>query len=80
MSTLREVARKADVSITTVSRVINDSDKVSADTRERVQKAMRILNYQPSRVAQRLRGSKGRSKLLGLIIPDIQILLGVSKM
>lgn len=72
MSTLREVARKADVSITTVSRVINDSDKVNADTRERVQKAMRILNYQPSRVAQRLRGSKGRSKLLGLIIPDIQ--------
>lgn len=72
MSTLKEVADKADVSITTVSRVINNSDKVNPDTRERVQKAMRLLEYKPSRVAQRLRGSKGRSKLLGLIIPDIQ--------
>lgn len=72
MPTLKEVAKKADVSITTVSRVINDSDKVNVETRERVQKAMRSLGYQPSRVAQRLRGTKGRSKLLGLIIPDIQ--------
>ncbi|MDX1617644.1 MAG: LacI family DNA-binding transcriptional regulator [Balneolaceae bacterium] len=72
MSTLKEVAKKADVSITTVSRVINKSDKVNVDTRERVQKAMRSLGYQPNRVAQRLRGSRGRSKLLGLIIPDIQ--------
>lgn len=72
MSTLRDVAKKAEVSITTVSRVINNPDKVSTDTRERVQKAMRLLEYKPSRVAQRLRGSKGKSKLLGLIIPDIQ--------
>ncbi|MDR8391718.1 LacI family transcriptional regulator [Aliifodinibius sp. S!AR15-10] len=72
MSTLKEVAKKAEVSVTTVSRVINNSNKVSADTRERVQRAMRKLEYKPSRVAQRLRGSKGRSKLLGLIIPDIQ--------
>lgn len=72
MSSLKEVAKKAEVSITTVSRVINGSDKVSAETRERVEKTMRSLEYQPSRVAQRLRGTKGRSKLLGLIIPDIQ--------
>lgn len=72
MSTLRDVARKAEVSITTVSRVINDPDKVKTDTLERVQKAMRVLDYKPSRVAQRLRGTKGKSKLLGLIIPDIQ--------
>lgn len=72
MPTLKEVAKKAEVSITTVSRVINDSDKVNVETRERVVKAMRTLGYQPNRVAQRLRGTKGRSKLLGLIIPDIQ--------
>ncbi len=72
MSTLKEVARYADVSITTVSRVMNDASKVNPETRERVQKAMRKLGYQPSRVAQRLRATKGRSKLLGLIIPDIQ--------
>lgn len=72
MSTLRDVAEKADVSITTASRVINNPEKVSTETRQNVQKAMRILKYKPSRVAQRLRGSKGKSKLLGLIIPDIQ--------
>jgi DNA-binding LacI/PurR family transcriptional regulator len=72
MSTLKEVAKFADVSITTVSRVMNDASKVNPDTRERVQKAMRKLGYQPSRVAQRLRTTKGRSKMLGLIIPDIQ--------
>lgn len=72
MSTLMEVAKKAAVSITTVSRVINNSSKVNVKTRERVQKAMTQLEYQPNRVAQRLRTSNGRSKLLGLIIPDIQ--------
>lgn len=72
MSTLKEVAKKAGVSITTVSRVINGSSKVNEETRERVKKAMTQLDYQPNRVAQRLRASNGRSKLLGLIIPDIQ--------
>ena len=54
MSTLKEVAEKAGVSITTVSRVINGSSKVNGETRERVQKAMTKLDYQPNRVAQRL--------------------------
>jgi len=72
MSTLRDVAKKADVSIATVSRAINNPDKVSSDTLARIRKTMRSLNYNPSRVAQRLRGNKGKSKLLGLIIPDIQ--------
>jgi LacI family transcriptional regulator/LacI family repressor for deo operon, udp, cdd, tsx, nupC, and nupG len=72
MSTLRKVAQKAEVSISTVSRVINNPDMVQADTREKVQKVMKSLSYQPNRVAQRLRFSKGNSKLLGLIIPDIQ--------
>jgi DNA-binding LacI/PurR family transcriptional regulator len=72
MSTLKEVAKKANVSITTVSRVINDPEKVNSETRERVREAMEALNFQPNRVAQRLRGNKGRSRLLGLIIPDIQ--------
>ncbi len=72
MPTLKEVAKYAKVSITTVSRVMNEADKVNPETRERVQRVMRELDYQPNRVAQRLRTSKGQSKLLGLIIPDIQ--------
>ncbi|MEX0928139.1 MAG: LacI family DNA-binding transcriptional regulator [Balneolales bacterium] len=72
MATLQEVAKKAGVSITTVSRVLNNSSKVNEDTRTRVQGAVNKLGYQPSRVAQRMRYQQGHSKLLGLIIPDIQ--------
>lgn len=72
MSSLKEVAEKANVSITTVSRVINNPEKVKPKTLDRVRRAMHALQFQPNRVAQRLRGTKGRSKLLGLIIPEIQ--------
>lgn len=72
MSSLTDVARRAKVSIATVSRVINNSDKVVAETRAAVQKAMDELGYQPNRVARRLRQKGGRRHLLGLILPDIQ--------
>ncbi|MEX0778933.1 MAG: LacI family DNA-binding transcriptional regulator [Balneolales bacterium] len=72
MVSLHEVAKKAGVSIATVSRVLNNSTKVNIETRKKVQDAVNELGYQPSRVAQRMRYQKGHSKLLGLIIPDIQ--------
>lgn len=72
MANLIDVAKRAQVSTATVSRVINNSDKVVPATVARVQAAMRKLNYQPSRVARRLRQRGGRRHLLGLIIPDIQ--------
>ena len=72
MASLTDVAKRANVSIATVSRVINNSDKVVAETRELVNKAMSDLGYKPSRVARRLRQKGGVRHLLGLIIPDIQ--------
>jgi DNA-binding LacI/PurR family transcriptional regulator len=69
---LHEVARRADVSVSTVSRVLNVPDKVSADTRSRVEQAIEELGYRPSRVARRLRVRRGRANMVGLIIPDIQ--------
>lgn len=72
MSTLEQVATRARVSISTVSRVLNTPAKVRAGTRTRVEEAIRQLNYQPNRVARRLRARDGRAHLLGLIIPDIQ--------
>ena len=72
MASLQEVARRAKVSIATVSRVLNKSDKVAAETRAAVEKALRELGYRPSRVARRLRMKDGRAHLVGLIIPDIQ--------
>lgn len=72
MASLQEVASRARVSIATVSRVLNKSDKVVPATRAAVEKALRELDYRPSRVARRLRMNSGRANLVGLIIPDIQ--------
>jgi len=60
------------VSIATVSRVINNDPKVSKETVLKVQASIKALDYKPNRVAQRLRSSNSKTKLLGLIIPDIQ--------
>ena len=72
MASLQEVAQRAKVSIATVSRVLNKSDKVVPETRAIVEQALRELGYRPSRVARRLRMKDGRAHLVGLIIPDIQ--------
>lgn len=72
MASLQEVAKRAKVSIATVSRVLNKSDKVVPETRATVEQALRDLGYRPSRVARRLRMNSGHAHLVGLIIPDIQ--------
>jgi DNA-binding LacI/PurR family transcriptional regulator len=72
MPSLQEVAERAKVSIATVSRVLNKSDKVVPETRAVVEQALRELDYRPSRVARRLRMKDGHAHLVGLIIPDIQ--------
>lgn len=68
--TMREVADLAGVSMATVSRVLNGSNKVDPLLAERVRSAISTLKYQPSRVARTLAGS--RSTLLGLLVTDIQ--------
>lgn len=70
-SSLVEVARRAKVSISTVSRTINQTGKISPATQEHVRRVMRELGYKPNRVARRLRAG-GKCHLLGLIIPNIQ--------
>ena len=54
-SRLIDVADAAGVSLRTASRVLNDDHRVAADTRERVQQAMRTLKFQPDAVARRVR-------------------------
>jgi LacI family transcriptional regulator/LacI family repressor for deo operon, udp, cdd, tsx, nupC, and nupG len=71
-SSLIDVARRAKVNISTVSRTINQTGKIGSETQARVLKAMRELGYKPNRVARRLRTREGTSHLLGLIIPNIQ--------
>jgi DNA-binding LacI/PurR family transcriptional regulator len=62
---MTDVARLAEVSHQTVSRVINDSERVAPETRERVLAAMRMLDYRPSSLARALK--TGRSKMIGVI-------------
>ncbi len=68
MPTIREVAKKAGVSSTSVSHVLNNTRFVSEDVRERVNAAKRELNYRPNALARSLR--RGETHTLGLILPD----------
>jgi len=63
--TIKDVARSANVSLKTVSRVINNEPSVREDTRERVQRAIDALNYQPDQAARNLRSATSHS--LGLV-------------
>jgi len=65
---MADVAKLAGVSHQTVSRVINGSDQVKGDTRERVLSAMRMLDYRPNSVARAL--ATGKSKTLGVLCFD----------
>lgn len=68
---MNDVAKKAGVSIATVSRVLNNSSNVNEATRIKILKAIKELKYQPSRVAKRLRSKSMSGNLLGVLIPDI---------
>src|ERR1700674_4046122 len=67
--TIADVAARAAVSPMTVSRVVNDSGRVRATTRKRVERAMRDLGYIPNRAARSLVDNK--LGVLALVIPDI---------
>ncbi|HWO78517.1 MAG TPA: LacI family DNA-binding transcriptional regulator [Bacillus sp. (in: firmicutes)] len=69
MTTIRDVAKQAQVSVATVSRVINKRGYVHEDTLKKVEQAIKELNYKPNDVARSL--YKKTSKSIGFIIPDI---------
>ena len=68
--TIKEVAQRAGVSITTVSRVLNEKlDGVGKETRVKVLQVMKEMNYQPNSIARSM--ITKRTGTIGLIIPDI---------
>jgi len=69
-STIYDVAEKAGVSRQTVSRVINNRQDVSDETRKRVKEVMAELNYQPNAVAQSL--SRQKSYLFGVVTAGLK--------
>lgn len=71
MVTIREIAEKSGVSIATVSNIMNNKGKASAETAERVRKVIEEMNYVPNAVAQNLKSK--RSKSIGVIVEDMTI-------
>ncbi len=82
--TIRDIARFAGVSTTTVSRVLNQKPDVDPVTRERILRIMEEQAFVPSITASRLAG--GHSRLIGVLIPSLtwplipEIMRGVSEM
>ena len=68
MATLRDVANRAGVTVTTVSRMLNGRVRVSSETREKIEAAMRELDYRPNEMARSL--AKKSSNLIGLLVPS----------
>lgn len=69
-TTIRDVARKAGVSVGTVSRVVNGHPSVTEAKKRAVQEVIAELSFQPDAAAQSLR--RGTNRTLGVIIPDLR--------
>lgn len=67
--TMQDVARLAEVSIATVSAVINGTATVSPERSERVREAMAAIDYYPDQIARSLK--MGRTNVIGMVIPDV---------
>jgi len=70
MVSIKDVAKAADVSTATVSRVLADKPHVREEVRERVMTVVETLGYRPNRIARNLRSKQ--SNVIGLIISDIE--------
>ena len=68
--TIKEVARRAGVALSSVSRVLNDHPDVSESMRARVLEAIAELGYEPNLLAASLR--RGTSRTIGFIVPDLR--------
>ena len=67
--TLKQIARELDVSVSTVSKALRDSEEIGKETRERVQAYAKYYNYRPNSIALSLKIKK--SKNIGVIVPEI---------
>lgn len=68
-TTLKQLARELDVSISTVSKALKNSPEISQDTIDKVKAFAKLLNYRPNNIALSLKNRK--TKTIGIIIPDI---------
>ncbi|MDI1321914.1 MAG: LacI family DNA-binding transcriptional regulator [Algoriphagus sp.] len=67
--TMKEIAKKLGVSVSTISRALQDSPELHPETKRKIVEMAKEMNYQPNLLAQSLRIS--RTKTLGVIVPEI---------
>lgn len=83
MVTLKQLAKELNVSISTVSKALNNSDEIGEDTARRVKELAELYNYKPNKVALSLKQNK--TKTIGVIIPNIlnrflaKVLFGIER-
>jgi len=69
MTTLKELAKLLNISVSTVSKALNDSHEISNTTKKRVIELAEKLNYKPNRIAQQLKNNK--TSTIGVILPTV---------
>ncbi|WP_084158177.1 LacI family DNA-binding transcriptional regulator [Gaetbulibacter saemankumensis] len=83
MVTLKQLAKELNVSISTVSKALNNSEEIGEETVKRVKELAELYNYKPNKVALSLKSN--RTKTIGVIIPDIlnhflsKVLFGIER-
>ena len=71
MATLKDVAKLANVDVSTVSRALNNTSYVHPETKERIYAAAKQLGYRPNAMARALR--QGRSHIIGVVVPRLHL-------
>lgn len=69
-ATLRDIANALNISITTVSRALNDKDDISSDTKKAVLEVAKMLDYKPNAIAVSLRKNVANN-IIGVILPNV---------
>ena len=68
--TIKELSKILEVSISTVSKALNDSYEISDSTKERIKSAARLHNYKPNKLAVNLKS--GKTNTIGVVLPSIK--------
>jgi DNA-binding LacI/PurR family transcriptional regulator len=78
MPTMRDVAKRANVSLSTVSYALNGTRPISKETRQRIAEAMKELGYRPHPLARGL--ASKRTRILAILFPKIERGLGITEL
>lgn len=68
-ATLKQIAKDLHVSVSTVSKALNDSSEISAQTKQKIQEYAKLKNYKPNVIGLNLKNRK--TKTIGVVIPNI---------